>query len=49
MCVCMYINTFINFISAGIIINVECRAWAKNLKVDRKEKIGTVHFELLID
>nr|CAH1755610.1 Na,K-ATPase beta 2 [Oncopeltus fasciatus] len=33
----------------GVIINVECRAWAKNLKVDRKERIGIVHFELLID
>ncbi|BES89116.1 unnamed protein product [Nesidiocoris tenuis] len=33
----------------GVIINVECKAWAKNLKHDRKEKIGVVHFELLLD
>uniref|UniRef100_A0A1B6GZX5 Sodium/potassium-transporting ATPase subunit beta n=2 Tax=Cuerna arida TaxID=1464854 RepID=A0A1B6GZX5_9HEMI len=33
----------------GVIINVECKAWAKNLHHDRKEKIGVVHFELLID
>lgn len=33
----------------GVIINVECKAWAKNLKHDRKDKIGVVHFELLID
>uniref|UniRef100_A0A0A9XCR1 Sodium/potassium-transporting ATPase subunit beta-2 n=1 Tax=Lygus hesperus TaxID=30085 RepID=A0A0A9XCR1_LYGHE len=33
----------------GVIVNVECKAWAKNLKHDRKDKIGVVHFELLID
>ncbi|XP_054282858.1 sodium/potassium-transporting ATPase subunit beta-2-like [Macrosteles quadrilineatus] len=33
----------------GVIINVECKAWARNLIHDRKEKIGVVHFEVLID
>ncbi|KAL5281664.1 nrv2 family protein [Megaselia abdita] len=33
----------------GIIINVECKAWARNIHHDRKERIGSVHFELLID
>ncbi|CAD6241144.1 GSCOCG00009167001-RA-CDS [Cotesia congregata] len=33
----------------GILINVECRAWAKNIKHNRNDKIGSVHFELLID
>lgn len=33
----------------GIIINVECKAWAKNIRYDRKERMGSVHFELLID
>lgn len=33
----------------GVIINVECKAWAKNMKHDRKEAIGTTHFELLVD
>lgn len=33
----------------GIIINIECKAWAKNIIHDRKEKLGSVHFELLID
>lgn len=33
----------------GIIINVECRAWAKNIEYSRADKIGSVHFELLID
>lgn len=33
----------------GIIINIECKAWAKNILHDRKERIGSVHFELMID
>lgn len=33
----------------GIIINVECKAWAKNIRHDRSDRIGSVHFELLID
>ncbi|KAG5680840.1 hypothetical protein PVAND_010321 [Polypedilum vanderplanki] len=33
----------------GIIINVECKAWAKNIKHDRADRIGSVHFELMID
>ncbi|XP_030241920.1 sodium/potassium-transporting ATPase subunit beta-2 isoform X1 [Drosophila navojoa] len=34
---------------SGIIINVECKAWARNIKHDRKDRIGSVHYELLID
>ncbi|XP_055382094.1 sodium/potassium-transporting ATPase subunit beta-2 isoform X2 [Condylostylus longicornis] len=33
----------------GIIINIECKAWARNIIHDRKDRIGSVHFELLID
>uniref|UniRef100_U5EXA6 Putative sodium/potassium-transporting atpase subunit beta-2 n=1 Tax=Corethrella appendiculata TaxID=1370023 RepID=U5EXA6_9DIPT len=33
----------------GIIINVECKAWARNIKHDRHDRIGSVHFELMID
>nr|CAI5856614.1 unnamed protein product [Callosobruchus analis] len=33
----------------GIVINVECRAWAKNIRYSRMERTGSVHFELLID
>ncbi|CAG9768639.1 unnamed protein product [Ceutorhynchus assimilis] len=33
----------------GVVINVECRAWAKNIKYSRGDRIGSVHFELLID
>ncbi|KYM85349.1 Sodium/potassium-transporting ATPase subunit beta-2 [Atta colombica] len=33
------------------IINIECRAWAKNIKYSsiRSEKKGAVHFELMVD
>jgi len=33
----------------GILINIECKAWAKNIKHDRMDREGSVHFELLID
>lgn len=33
----------------GVLINVECKAWAANIVHDRQERIGSVHFELMID
>lgn len=33
----------------GIVINIECRAWARNIKYDRKERLGVVHFELMLE
>lgn len=33
----------------GVLINVECQAWAKNIVHDRRDRLGSVHFELLID
>ncbi|XP_041972331.1 sodium/potassium-transporting ATPase subunit beta-2-like [Aricia agestis] len=33
----------------GIVINIECRAWARNIMYDRKERIGLVHFEIMIE
>ncbi|XP_034936762.1 sodium/potassium-transporting ATPase subunit beta-2-like [Chelonus insularis] len=33
----------------GILINVECKAWARNIKHNRNDRMGSVHFELLID
>lgn len=33
----------------GVLINIECKAWAKNIRFDRKERVGSVHFELMID
>lgn len=35
--------------TSGIVINIECRAWAKNIKYHKSERSGSVHFELLID
>ena len=34
---------------AGVIISVECRAWAKNIIQDRANKRGLIRFELLRD
>ncbi|KAK7590239.1 hypothetical protein V9T40_001852 [Parthenolecanium corni] len=33
----------------GLLINIECRAWAKNINYRQKDKQGSVHFELMID
>lgn len=36
-------------INRGVLVNVECRAWAKNINYDRGDRLGSVHFELLVD
>ncbi|KAK3927340.1 Sodium/potassium-transporting ATPase subunit beta-2 [Frankliniella fusca] len=33
----------------GILIQIECKAWARNIRHDRRDKLGSVHFELMID
>lgn len=33
----------------GIVINIECRAWAKNIKYNRRDGLGVVHFELMLE
>ncbi|CAG9121763.1 hypothetical protein JYU34_002949 [Plutella xylostella] len=33
----------------GVLINIECKAWAKNIHYDRYERRGNVHFELMVD
>ncbi|XP_035776398.1 sodium/potassium-transporting ATPase subunit beta-2-like [Anopheles albimanus] len=33
----------------GVLINIECKAWARNIMYDRSERRGSVHFELMID
>ncbi|XP_013773290.1 sodium/potassium-transporting ATPase subunit beta-like [Limulus polyphemus] len=35
--------------TSGVLMNIECKAWAANIKHDRKERLGSVHFELLVD
>jgi sodium/potassium-transporting ATPase subunit beta len=30
-------------------MNIECKAWAKNIFHDRADRRGSVHFELMID
>ncbi|KAL1513409.1 hypothetical protein ABEB36_002828 [Hypothenemus hampei] len=33
----------------GVLINIECKAWARNIIHNRAERRGSVHFELMID
>ncbi|XP_059098980.1 sodium/potassium-transporting ATPase subunit beta-like [Tigriopus californicus] len=33
----------------GVLINIECKAWAKGLEHDRTRRRGLVHFEFLMD
>lgn len=33
----------------GVLINIECKAWARNIIHDRVDRRGSVHFELMID
>merc|ERR1712002_432912 len=35
--------------ASNVLINIECRAWAKNIVHDRGNRLGLVHFELLKD
>jgi sodium/potassium-transporting ATPase subunit beta len=34
---------------SGVLINIECKAWAHNVRHDRAERRGSVHFELMVD
>ncbi|XP_067143323.1 sodium/potassium-transporting ATPase subunit beta [Centruroides vittatus] len=42
---------FVRFkdIAKNVLVNIECKAWAKNIKYDRGDRLGSVHFELLVD
>jgi len=33
----------------NVLIQIECKAWAKNIVPARQERLGSVHFELMID
>lgn len=33
----------------GVLINIECKAWANNIHHDRVDRRGSVHFELMVD
>lgn len=33
----------------GVLINIECKAWARNIVHDRQDRRGSVHFELMVD
>jgi len=33
----------------NVLIQIECKAWAKNIEPDRQQRLGSVHFELMLD
>jgi len=35
--------------SKNALIQLECKAWAKNIVADRQFRLGSVHFELMVD
>jgi sodium/potassium-transporting ATPase subunit beta len=35
--------------SPGVLLNIECKAWAKNIQHSRLERLGQVHFEIKVD
>jgi len=35
-------------VPAGQLLHIECRAYAKNIKYDRRDKLGRAHFELMV-
>lgn len=43
-CVCVFCLDV-----GGVLINIECKAWAHNIYHDRIERRGSVHFELMVD
>lgn len=45
----LHFNIFYVFLTGGVLINVECKAWARNIKHNTANKFGSVHFELMID
>jgi len=34
---------------AGVLINIECKAWAHNIIPDRQTRVGSVHLEMMVD
>jgi hypothetical protein len=35
--------------AVGVIIKIECRVWAKNLKYDRRDVTAAVKFQLFVE
>merc|ERR1712012_1048413 len=34
-------------VEEGQLLHIECRAWAKNINYNRRDRVGIVHFELM--
>jgi len=38
----------LNKVEVGQLLHIECRAWAKNINYNRRDRVGIVHFELMV-
>lgn len=46
------LNLDFSLFLAGVIVNIECKAWTQNIRhadFERKDRKGSVHFEIMID
>lgn len=46
------LNPDFSLFLAGVIVNIECKAWTQNIRhadFERKDRKGSVHFEIMID
>jgi sodium/potassium-transporting ATPase subunit beta len=34
---------------SNVLINIECRSWSRNIVYDKQDRLGSVHFEILVD
>ena len=42
---------FVRFVKPkpGVIMQIWCKAWAANIKHNRNDRAGSIHFELMVD
>merc|ERR1712203_1100714 len=42
-----FVAVKLNNVNPGQLLHIECRAWAKNIKYNRRDRVGIVRFELI--
>jgi hypothetical protein len=45
----VYITLFSLSVAGNVLVKVECKAWAHNIRHDRRDQLGVTQFQLLID
>lgn len=46
-----YLSKYLNryFLTEGVPIRIECRAWARNIQYDRAQGLGSTTFEIMVE